>query len=648
MQRPRVEPAAEPRVKRADLLFGAALVVATLLIYAQVWDFAFISVDDPVYVPENPYVLAGLCAKSFRWSFGIHDANWIPLTWLSLMLDSTLFGNGPTGYHVTNVMLHVLNTLLLFGALVTATGNRPRSAFVAALFAIHPLHVESVAWVAERKDVLSIFFGLLSLWTYVVYAQKGKAWRLVGSFLLFLCSLLAKPTLVTLPFVFLLLDYWPLARLGFGPVTPGAEPTVESKHRGRQRGRSAKSGAKSPQKTAETMWSRTLSSRVAEKIPFFLAAAACAAIAVYSQSSGGAMTARFSFPLRSGNAIVAYLAYLEKTAYPINLGLFYPHPIDALSWTNVALAAAVLLAITVAAVVAIRRLPFLFVGWFWYLGTLVPMIGLVQVGVQQMADRYTYFPIIGIFLAVAWLLPELAPHGLIRERVMPITAVAAIVLFSAISFNQVSYWHDSLTILRHTQLCTADNAMIHNCLASALFREGNPAEAAVEFQAAIKLSRPDAGLHNGLGASFQMTDRKDEAFAQYRRATSIDPLSVEALIGMASILIERGQLSEARADLERAHKLDADNALIYANLASLSVKAGDFTQALSYADQGLQRNPQLYACDFDAAQALRGLGRFDEAIERLQRLSQVAPGDPIVERELKLAREHQREISSSK
>jgi Flp pilus assembly protein TadD len=635
-------------MKRADLLCGAALVFATLLVYAQVWDFAFISVDDPVYVPGNPYVLAGLCAKSLRWSFGIHDANWIPLTWLSLMLDSTLFGNGPTGYHVTNVVLHVANTLLLFGALVAATGSRSRSAFVAALFAIHPLHVESVAWVAERKDVLSIFFGLLSLWAYIVHAKKGKAWRLVGSFLLFLCSLLSKPTLVTLPFVFLLLDYWPLARLGFGRLTPSAERRVESKSRGRQRGRSAKTAEKSLEQTAETSWSRTLLSRVAEKIPFFLGSAACSAIAIYSQSSGGAMTAKFSLPVRCGNAVVAYLAYLEKTAYPIDLGMFYPHPIDALSWTSVGLAAAVLLAITVAAVVSIRRLPFLFVGWFWYLGTLVPMIGLVQVGVQQMADRYTYFPLIGIFLAVAWVLPELAPHGLIRERVMPITAVAAIVLFSAISFNQVSYWHDGLTILRHTQSCTTDNAMIHNCLASALFREGNPAEAAVEFQAAIKLSRPDASLHNGLGASFQMTGQKDEALAQYRRAASIEPLSVEALIGMASILIERGQLDEARADLERARELDADNALIYSNLASLSVKAGDFTQALSYAAQGLERNPRLYACDFAAAQALRGLGRFDQAIGRLQRLSEVAPGDPIIERELKLAGEHQRDISSSK
>jgi hypothetical protein len=312
-------------MKRADLLFGAALVIATLLVYAQVWDFAFINVDDPVYVPENPYVLAGLCAKSLRWSFGIHDANWIPLTWWSLMLDSTLFGIGPTGYHITNVILHVANTLLLFGALVTATGNRPRSAFVAALFAIHPLHVESVAWVAERKDVLSIFFGLLSLWAYVGYAQKGKAWRLLGSFLLFLCSLLSKPTLVTLPFVFLLLDYWPLARLGFGRLTQSAEPSVPTKTRARQRGRTPrtpeKAAGKTSAKTAENSWSRTLLIRVAEKIPFFVGAAACSAIAMYSQSTGGAMKAMFPLPLRCGNAVGAYLAYLEKTAYPINLGM---------------------------------------------------------------------------------------------------------------------------------------------------------------------------------------------------------------------------------------------------------------------------------------------------------------------------------------
>jgi protein O-mannosyl-transferase len=637
MQRPRPEPAPDSPKPRGKFLFYAVLLAATLLVYWQVWDFFFISIDDPLY-PSNPFVQAGLCAKSFRWSLGIRDCNWIPLTWWSLMLDSTLFGIGPTGYHITNVLLHAANTLILFATLATATGNRSRSAFVAVLFAIHPLHVESVAWVAERKDVLSIFFGLLAIRAYVGYAKQGRAWRLVAAFVFFALSLASKPTLVTLPFVLLLLDYWPLARL-YPNLSPApADPQVASASRGGKRGRTART----EDSVAGTPPNSTTSRLLVEKIPFFVGSAAFSLIALYAQSSGGAMRAHFSLATRLGNAIVAYLAYLEKTAYPVNLAVFYPHPDFELAWTSVALAGLVLAAVSIAAILLIRRYPFLFVGWFWYLGTLVPMIGLVQVGVQQMADRYTYFPLIGIFLAVTWLVPELTPAGFFRERVLPITAVAAVALYSAMAFGQVSYWHDSLTLLRHSESCTPQNVMIHNCLGAALFREGKPAEAATEFKTAIRLSRPDAILYNGLAASYLAMGRKDEALEQYRLALALEPNLTEPLIGMASILIERGQLDEARRDLERARALDPDNALIYSNLASAAIKSGDFAQALSLAEEGLAKNPRLYLCDFYAAQALRGLGRFDEAIRRLERVLETAPGNAIVERELKLAREHQK------
>jgi len=610
------------------------LVAGTSAVYSQAAGLSFISIDDPVYASQNPEVQAGLSFEGLRWSLGVHDYNWIPLTWWSLMLNSNLFGIGPSGYHITNVLLHVANTLLLFATLAAATGNTSRSAFVAALFAIHPLHVESVAWVAERKDVLSVFFGLLSLRAYVGYAKKGHAWRLIGSFLLFICSLLAKPTLVTLPFVFLLLDYWPLARLNRGPL--GAY--VASPNRLRQGGPIERD----PEKTAGVWLNRSVLSRIAEKIPFFAGSAAFSAVALYSQSSGGAMKAHFSFSTRCGNAIVSYLTYLEKAAYPVNLAVFYPHPNLNLAWTRVTLAAVILLAITVTAITAIRRFPFLFVGWFWYLGALVPMIGLVQVGVQQMADRYSYFPLIGIFLAIIWLVPELARAGIVRERILPFTAFAAVLLYSALAFGQVSYWRDSVTLLRHAQSCTPENVTIHSCLGAALIQAGKPAEAVVEFQTAIRLAPPDAILRNGLAASYLLLGRKDDALAQYRLAATIDPRSVEALIGMASILIEGGQLDEASRLLERALALDPGNALTYCNLASLSVKSADFPRALTYADQGLARNPQLYVCDFYAAQALRGEGRLDEAILRLERFLKFAPGDAVAERELKLIREAQK------
>jgi tetratricopeptide (TPR) repeat protein len=630
--------------RRSSLFFCVLLAAGTVAVYSQAGSLSFISIDDPVYVSENPQVQGGLSLEGVRWSLGIRDYNWIPLTWWSLMLDSNLFGVGPTGYHITNVLLHVANTLLLFATLAAATGNSTRSAFVAALFAIHPLHVESVAWVAERKDVLSVFFGLLSLRVYVGYAKKGRAWRLVGSFLLFVCSLLSKPTLVTLPFVFLLLDYWPLARLNLGLLISNGEPSGAFAAQARKREPMRHSSGK----ITRLMLNRTVLRRVVEKIPFFAGSAAFSAIALFSQSSGGAMKAQPSFSTRCGNAILSYLIYLEKAAYPVNLSVFYPHPNLDLAWTSVALAAVILLAITVAAILTIRRFPFLFVGWFWYLGTLVPMIGLVQVGAQQMADRYSYFPLIGVFLAIGWLVPELARAGFLRERVLPIAAIAALLLYSALAFGQVSYWRDSVTLLRHSQSCTPENVVIHNCLGAALFRAGKPAEAAAEFQTAIRLAPPDAILRNGLASSYLLLGRKDEALAQYRLAATIDPGSVEALIGMASILIEGGQLDEARGLLERARALDPHNALIYCNLASLSVKSGDFAQALAYADQGLARNPRLYVCDFYAAQALRGQGRFAEALRRLERLLEFAPGDAVAERELKLIREAQRAKESKR
>jgi protein O-mannosyl-transferase len=607
----------------ARLLCGVLLVVGTLAVYSQVRGHAFINVDDPIYASGNPYIQGGLSLEGVRWSLGTHDCNWIPLTWLSLMLDSTLFGTGPAGYHVTNVILHAANAVLLFLALAAATGNTPRSAFVAALFALHPLHVESVAWVAERKDVLSIFFGLLSLQSYVRYAQAGKAWRLAIAFLFFVCSLLSKSTLVTLPFVFLLLDYWPLARLA-----PAAEPTPIE--------RSAERKRRSPAERGDS-GSRTrspIASRLLEKVPFFVAAATFSAIALFAQSQGGAMTATHPFATRLLNAIYVYVAYLEKAAYPFNLAVYYPYLAYTMSWLSVAVAALVLLAISATAVMFVRRYPFLFVGWFWYLGTLVPMIGIVQIGTQQMADRYTYFPLSGVFLAVVWLAPELAPAGFLRQRVLPLAGVVWLALLAAITFGQVGYWQDSVTLLRHAQESTPNNSVVHEFLGSALLAENLPEEAAYELQAAIGLAPSYAPLHRDLATALEILSRSDEALAEYRAAEALDPQFVDAINGVARLLIDRGQLEEARRLLDRALALGPEDPVTYANLASLSIRTGDFAAALTYADHGLALNPRLYACDLRAAEALRGLRRYDEALARLERLEELAPGDAMVQQEL--------------
>ncbi len=571
----------------ANLSVCALLVIAAFAVYSQAWTLSFINVDDPVYASQNADVQAGLSLKGLRWSLTIHDCNWIPLTWLSLMLDSNIYGTGPAGYHITNVLLHTANALLLFFALAVATGSRGRSAFVAALFAIHPLHVESVAWVAERKDVLSIFFGLASLLAYVAYGKKGKAWRIGAAFLLFLCSLLAKPTLVTLPFVLLLLDYWPLGRLK--PVEPPAS-TPRSAKRGRR-------AAEQPV-AKTTLISRTLLlRRLGEKIPFFAAAAAFCIVALYSQSVGGAMTAPFPFATRCRNAVCVYSAYLEKAAYPINLAVYYPHRGYAIGWVNLALAALVLLAITAAALAFVRRYPFLFVGWFWYLGTLVPMIGLVQIGSQQMADRYTYFPLIGVFVAAVWLLAELAPAGFLGERVLPLAGVAWLALLASIAFSQVSYWHDGVTLLRHAQSCTPDNSTVHEFLGAALLGENNFEEAVTEIQAAIRLAAPYAPLHSDLASAFEALGRKDESLEQYRQAVQLDPHSIIAENGIGRLLTDRGQFDEARGHLQRALELDPADALTYADLAFLAIRTGDYAGGLADANRGLDLDPHMAVCD---------------------------------------------------
>ncbi len=610
-------------------MFCVLLVASTFAVYWQAVGFSFINIDDPTYASQNPQVQAGLTLAGLRWSLAVHDCNWIPLTWLSLMLDSTLFGIGPAGYHATNVVLHAANALILLLALASATGYAARSAFVAALFALHPLHVESVAWVAERKDVLSIFFGLLSLWTYVRYTRVGMARWFLGSLLLFLCSLLSKPTLVTLPFVFLLLDYWPLRRLG----PKSGEPTT-AKTRAPDRKRRSRGSQETPREAPPQGFSRaTFFRRLVEKIPFLAAAAAFSSIAFFAQSTGGAI-ATYPFSVRCQNAVCVYLSYLEKAAYPVDLAVYYPHPGFDIPWTSLALAVLFLTAVTAATLAFIRRYPFLFVGWFWYLGTLVPMIGLVQIGGQQMADRYTYFPLIGVCLAVVWLGAEAAPAGFVLQRALPVAGLAWLGLLACLAFAQVSYWHDSVTLLRHAQSCTADNSASRVYLGTALLDDNAPEEAVTELQAAIRVGAPDASAHTDLAYAYEVLGRKEEAYAEYRIAASLDPELVEAQNGIARILSDRGDYREARRHFERAQQLDADNPMAYLRLAALCVKTGDFAQGLAYAEHGLELDPRLYACDLAAAQALRGLGRYDDAIRRLETLSKIAPDDAGVQQEL--------------
>lgn len=634
---PPAKPAARvPRTDPRELLAAVGLFIAPLLIYAQVWGFGFICLDDSAYVTANGYVQEGITPHGLVWSFtAVHDANWIPLTWISLMLDTDIYGIRAAGYHLTNALLHAANTVLLFWALTRATKNWARSAFVAALFALHPLHVESVAWVAERKDVLSTFFGFLSLLWYVRYATAGRRWNLVAAVLALAASLLAKQTLVTLPFVFLLLDFWPLGRWSAMSSSAKTSSPVETTKSARAR-REAEPVAVPPAPPSPSFWRRPAVKLVGEKIPFFAASALFSFLALWAQSRSGAVTGfgYMSLKERCLNAIVVYVAYLQKTLLPQDLAVYYPHPHENLSWVAIGIAAASLIAISVAAVFWIRRFPFVFVGWCWYLGTLVPMIGLVQIGSQQMADRYTYFPLIGIFLAATWLVPELVPAGVLRTRVLPIAALAGLLLLAGTTYGQIAYWHDSLTLLRHAMACTPDSATIHEFLGGAEVSEGDANEAVKELQKAIQLAPTYAPVHVNLGTAYQQLGRWDEAVQQYREAIALGDRSREMFVDLGVILFNRGQVDEAKAQYQQALESDPTFLPAIINLAIACLSKGEYAGAIAQGERALQIDPNLANAHVCIATALRGQQRFDEAIRHFQIANELQPNDPAVLNEL--------------
>ena len=509
---------------------------------------------------------------------------------------------------------------------------------VAALFALHPLHVESVAWVAERKDVLSTFFGFLSLLVYVRYATRGRLWRLALSVLFFVGSLLSKQTFVTLPCLLLLFDYWPLGRLSLGreagptaPTARGRGPTAKA-----VRSADAAQNADASNPPSRQSWSRLL----LEKVPYFAASGAFSAMALVAQSQSGAVVSLegFPFPWRLKNAIYAYVAYLQKTLFPQNLAFYYPHPHDSLSWMVIGLSVLILLVMTAFAVACYRRFPFLMVGWFWYLGTLVPMIGLVQIGSQQMADRYTYLPLVGIFLAVTWLVPELIPSGFLRSRVLPAAVLASIALLAATTYSQISYWHDSVTLLRHSKDCTPDNVTAHEFLGNALLHTGELEEGIHELEQVTHMAPAYFPVRLELANAYRHLGRYDEAIAQFREALAIEPQSTEAHSDLGLTFFERKQFEDAKSHYQQALKIDPRYVPAFVNLAALAYSMHDYKGAIDYSERALALSPNLPASEICIAMSLREQGHVDEAIRRLEKVVEETPYDPRAKQELEQTR----------
>jgi tetratricopeptide (TPR) repeat protein len=567
------------------LLRGKQLVAVCVLLFGLVvWTFlpalhnGFVNYDDDVYVTGNAHVQGGLSPASVVWSFTSMDAsNWHPLTWLSHMADCSLYGLSPEGHHFTSVLLHAINTVLLFVWLRRMTGAGWRSLFVAAVFGLHPLRVESVAWVAERKDVLSTLFGLLALMCYSRYVEQFKiqnskfkiAYFL--SLLFFVFSLMSKPMLVTLPFVLLLLDWWPLQRI-----------------------RNAECGM------------QNFKLLFLEKIPFFVLAAASCAVTYLAQKHGGAMVlmAGQPFPARVENALVSYCRYLGKLFWPDHLAVVYP-VVDHWTTLVVALAVALLLAVSAAALILRRSHPYLLTGWFWFLGTLVPVLGLVAVGEQSMADRYTYFPLIGVLLMVAWGAEELTQSW--RSQAFALTAASLIIIGTCILLTRqnIVYWKNSETLFRHVIAATRDNYSAHCSLGNALMSAGRPDEALAEFQTAVSLKPGSSENHCNVGVALASLNRMDEALAQFQIAVKLNPDNGLAHQNLGMALERMDRLEDAAREYEEAVRLMPSYAPAHNSLGIALAKKGRLDDATAQFQDAVRLDPTFQPAQDNLKMALQ-------------------------------------------
>ena len=617
-----------------DLWICLLLLAATLAVYSQVRHYEFVNYDDPEYVGENIHVRAGLTADSLVWALTSFDAaNWFPLTWITHMADCQFFGMESGWHHLTNVWLHALNALLLFAVLKRMTRARWPSALVAFLFALHPLHVESVAWVAERKDVLSAFFWLLTLWCYARYVERPGVRRYLTVVLAFSLGLMAKPMIVTLPFVLLLLDVWPLRR------APWAKP------------------------------------RLLEKLPLLALAAGASLVTFLAQRSSGAVAPLAGTPLalRLENALVSYMVYIGGMLWPAGLAVLYPLP-RALPVLGVAAAGLALAGISLVVARQWRARPYLAVGWCWYLGTLVPVIGLVQVGTQSHADRYTYVPMIGLTIMLAWGAAELVER---RPRARNAVIAAAVVTCSAslaVTWFQIQYWASTETLLGHTLEVTSGNFIMHHNLADyylqhgrneearqhdaealrinpmymearlnlalALSLLGRPGDAEVEYRRALE-QQPEgkqmALAHSGLGAALAAQHRTTEALPELELAVHLRPESAEGHYNLGTALAELGRNPEAASELATAVRLEPGDAEAHYRLAVALAAQDKRNEAAGEFAVVAQLRPADAVTQYNLAIALARTGRLDEAIAHFSEALRLKPGFEAARRDLQIA-----------
>jgi tetratricopeptide (TPR) repeat protein len=530
------------------------LIAASCAAFGRIAYNDFTNFDDSAYITENYHIHSGIDSENIKWAFGaVVSGNWHPLTLISHMLDWTLFGANAGGHHLVSLLLHIGAVIFLFLFLNKTTNNLWPSAFAAAFFALHPLRVESVAWAAERKDVLSMFFGMASIYAYAVYAENSKLSRYFICLILFALSLMSKPMFVTLPFVLMLLDYWPLKRW--------------------------------PKAISSPLESRSLSigRLLLEKVPFICLTIASSIIAFWAQNKGGSVAPvnLLPFSMRGSNTVISYVAYLEKIFRPVNLAVFYPYDFFLPLW-KVSISVTVLIIITLAVLYYIRKLPFLFVGWFWYVGTLIPVIGLAQAGRQGMADRYTYLPSIGMAIVLAWGIPSLIKSENIRKKILFPAAIIILAIMSVLTQQQCGYWKNSIELFSHALRVTKNNYVAHSYLASALVKEGKTDGAIYHYNKAININHSYAEDHNNRGSVYANLGQHQQAIKDYNEAIRLKPDYAGAYFNRGTSYGITGQYQLAIEDFNEAIRLKSDYAdaynnrgLVYLNLGNRELSCSD-------------------------------------------------------------------------
>jgi len=579
---------------------------ATVAVYWPVLKHDFVKYDDDKYITDNRRVQGGITWDSVVWAFTeAHFHMWHPLTTLSQMLDCQLYGLVPGRHHLTSLLLHLANTVLLFLVLKRMTGAVWPSAFVAAVFGLHPLQVESVAWLAERKNVLSGFFSILTIGAYVRYAERPGINRLLLVVLVFGLCIMTKPMVVTLPFVLLLLDYWPLGRL-----KPGRQPKEEDLSQSKPVGL--------------PLWHLIL-----EKVPLFALAALLSVITYSVQKSGGVVSALERLPLdsRIANAVISYVTYIEKMIWPSGLAVFYPHPGGNFSVVRAVVCGVLLVSLTILFIYPARRRKYLAVGWLWYVGTLVPVIGLVQVGAQARADRYMYITMIGLLAIIAWLVNDAAVRWRNLKMVAAVATVVALSAAMVCTRLQLRHWQNSTTLFRHALDVTHNNVVMHNNYANLLTDAGETEEAIKHFKRSLELRPNSAEVHNNFANALSEVGRTAEAIVHYKKALGLDPKLAAAHYNLASVLAEQGHNQQAVAEYRQAVQAKPDYFEAWNELGFSLAKGGRFEEAVECYRKAIGFEPDLIVAHGRLGLVLARLGKIDGAIKHCQIVLRARPDD---------------------